>query len=72
MTGNDPLNDPENFDWEGWENDQIAEFERKQRATETVRNRMSWRGVNERGALWGVYQAGRSAYVVEIVQPPAM
>ncbi len=71
MTGNDPLNDPENFDWEGWEDDQIADFERKQRATETVRNRMSWRGVNERGALWGVYQAGRNAYVVEIVQPPA-
>ncbi len=71
MTGNDPLNDPENFDWEGWENEQIADFERKQRVTETVRNRISWRGVNERGAVSGAYQAGENAYAIEIARPPA-
>ncbi len=60
MTGNDPLNDPENFDWETWEDNQIADVELKRRRADTVRNRLSWRGVNELGNLWGVLQAEQS------------
>ena len=32
LGNNDPLNHPEEFDWQGWEDGQIEEFERKSQA----------------------------------------
>ena len=37
LGNNDPLNYPGEFDWQGWEDGQIEEFERKSQA-ETARN----------------------------------
>ena len=71
VTGNDPLNDPENFDWETWEYNQILAFERKQRVLKTISANISWRGFNKAGHLAGFYNAGGRKHLIEIVPPGA-